>query len=115
MVAKVERLVEQGELALAAAVVEVPAGDGALSRLNEGTLDGLSLATETVRGVRDVLRRDGVEQVDPKLLRAGLDAGLSMARLSMRAAENEFQRQKGDAVERLLASIAAEKLGKPGK
>ena len=107
--AKVDRLVEQGELALIEARAVAPATDGALDRLNTGTLHGLELATDTVKGVQAALRRDGVEQIDPKLLRAGLDAGLSMARLSMRAAENEFQRRKSDAVEKLLEAIAAEK------
>lgn len=81
-----------------------------LGQLTEGTREGLSLATETVKTVREVLRRDG-ETTDIKVWRLGNETAMNLARLSMRAAENEFQRRKGDAVEKLLEAIAKEKEG----
>lgn len=96
----------QGELALTV-VEELPA-TGALEDLNRGTRAGLRLAIDTVGLVQAELDRDGAK-ADIKLLRLGNEAAMNLARLSMRAAENEFQRRKGDAVERLLEAIAAEK------
>lgn len=107
------KAMEQAELMLdpaAGDAIEVVAPGGELGgMLTEGTRAGLLLQRDTVRQVHTLLLEQGVEHADIKLLRLGNEVAGKLASLSMRLADNELQRRKGDAVEKLLEAIAAEK------
>lgn len=112
VVKRMAKAMEQAELMLDAAAdaVEAVAPGGELGgMLTEGTRAGLLLQRDTVRQVHAVLLEQGVEHADIKLLRLGNEVAGKLASLSMRLADNELQRRKGDAVEKLLEAIAAEK------
>lgn len=98
---RMEEAVAEGEKALAL----VPNGTLA-SLLDEGTRDGLQLNVETVRQVLAVVLRDGVENVDAKLLRLGNEISQMMRRDAIRVAEHMFRVQQHDARDELLRRLA---------
>lgn len=84
-----------------------PVAPGALELMNAGALEGLTLATGTIRMVQRSLEERG-DQVDPKLLRIGNDVALGLLRLVVRVQEGALQARRDDRLERMLAAIEAE-------
>lgn len=106
-------MAEGEEIAVAALdALPVVAREANLSPLMvEGLGEALNLHIDTIRMVRAVLERDG-ENANPKLLNLGNQAGATLLRLGMRAAE--MQNRGTDGLADLLAEIRAEKAAAKG-